>query len=101
MRKLAVALVPLLGLFTLTIPAPAQQVPSLPYKAHTVKSADGVALAVQEWGNPSGPEILFHPRLLPVEPLVEPAGQERLGQGVPHGHVRPAGARQLGQAPGG
>jgi non-heme chloroperoxidase len=47
------------GLPTLTIPAPAQQVPSLPYTAHTVKSADGVALAVQEWGNPSGPEILF------------------------------------------
>lgn len=41
------------------IPAPAQQAPSLPYKAYTVKSADGVALAVQEWGNPSGPEIVF------------------------------------------
>ncbi len=59
MRKRGAALVALLGLFTLTIPAPAQQVPSLPYKAYTVKSADGVALAVQEWGNPTGPEILF------------------------------------------
>jgi non-heme chloroperoxidase len=47
------------GLLNLTIPPPAQQVPSLPYKAYMVKSADGVALAVQEWGNPSGPEILF------------------------------------------
>ena len=59
MRTLAAVLIALLGLSTLTIPTTAQQVPSLPYKAYTVKSADGVALAVQEWGNPSGPEILF------------------------------------------
>lgn len=33
--------------------------PALPYKPHTVASADGVRLAVQEWGNPKGPAILF------------------------------------------
>src|SRR5574342_124923 len=59
MRKLVAGLIALLGLSTLTVPAPAQQAPSLPYKAYTVKSVDGVALAGQEWGNPSGPEILF------------------------------------------
>jgi non-heme chloroperoxidase len=58
MRKLVPALI-VLGLSTLIVPAPAQQVPSLPYKAYTVKSADGVALSVQEWGTPSGSEILF------------------------------------------
>ncbi len=59
MRKLAATLVAFLGLSTLAISAPAQQVASVPYKAYAVKSADGVVLAVQEWGNPSGPEILF------------------------------------------
>jgi non-heme chloroperoxidase len=33
--------------------------PALPYKPHTVASPDGVKLAVQEWGNPQGPAILF------------------------------------------
>lgn len=41
------------------MPAFAQPTPALPYKPYTVKSADGVALAVQEWGNRYGPEILF------------------------------------------
>ncbi len=43
----------------LTIPAPAQQARSEAYKAYTVKSPDGVSLAVQEWGNPCGPEVVF------------------------------------------
>jgi non-heme chloroperoxidase len=33
--------------------------PTLPYKAHSVTTPDGIKLNVQEWGNPSGPEILF------------------------------------------
>lgn len=33
--------------------------PALPYKPHEVVSPDGVRLAVQEWGNPQGPAILF------------------------------------------
>lgn len=39
--------------------AAAQTAPTLPYKPHTVASSDGVRLAVQEWGNPQGPAILF------------------------------------------
>ena len=39
--------------------ASGQQPPNRPYKPHAVRSPDGVTLAVQEWGNPSGPEILF------------------------------------------
>ncbi len=39
--------------------ASVQQPPNRPYKPHAVRSPDGVMLAVQEWGNPSGPEILF------------------------------------------
>jgi non-heme chloroperoxidase len=35
------------------------QPPSRLYKPHAVRSPDGVTLAVQEWGNPTGPEILF------------------------------------------
>lgn len=54
------ALVLLAGL-SLSLPAAAQAPtpPPLPYKAHSVRSADGTMLAVQEWGNPSGPAILF------------------------------------------
>jgi non-heme chloroperoxidase len=58
MRKLSM-LITLLGTLALVTAVAAQQAPSLPYKAYAVKSADGVTLAVQEWGNPSGPEILF------------------------------------------
>ena len=58
MRKFAMLIACLVTLAVATAAA-AQQGPALPYKAHTVKSADGVTLAVQEWGNPSGPEILF------------------------------------------
>lgn len=58
MRKLT-AIIVLLGTLVLATGGAAQQAPPPPYKAHTVKSADGVTLAVQEWGNPSGPEILF------------------------------------------
>src|SRR6266404_7038582 len=39
--------------------ASAQPAASRPYKAHSIRSADGVTLAAQEWGNPSGPEIVF------------------------------------------
>jgi non-heme chloroperoxidase len=58
MRKLS-TLIALLGTLALVTAVAAQQAPSLPYKVYAVKSADGVTLAVQEWGNPSGPEILF------------------------------------------
>ena len=52
MRKLT-AIIVLLGTVVLATAGAAQQAPPPPYKAHTVKSADGVTLAVQEWGNPS------------------------------------------------
>ena len=29
------------------------------YKPITVKTPDGLTISAQEWGNPSGPEILF------------------------------------------
>jgi pimeloyl-ACP methyl ester carboxylesterase len=58
MRKLS-TFIALLGILTSASAVAAQQAPPLPYKAYTVKAPDGVALAVQEWGNPSGPEILF------------------------------------------
>ncbi|MET0924683.1 MAG: hypothetical protein ABWY47_16230, partial [Xanthobacteraceae bacterium] len=29
------------------------------YKSLVVRAPDGVTIAAQEWGNPSGPEILF------------------------------------------
>ncbi len=37
----------------------AQDEPSLPHVAHTVAGGDGLALAVQEWGDKTGPDILF------------------------------------------
>ena len=35
------------------------QAPAADFKAHMVKTPDGVAVSAQEWGNPGGPEILF------------------------------------------
>src|ERR1700761_5517533 len=35
------------------------QAEELKYKPITVKTPDGLTIAAQEWGNPSGPEILF------------------------------------------
>jgi hypothetical protein len=29
------------------------------FKAHTVKTPDGLTIAVQDWGQPDGPEMLF------------------------------------------
>src|SRR3989442_2938676 len=58
MRSLA-SIIALLGTLALATAGAAQQAPALPYKPHAVKSADGVTLAVQEWGNPTGREILF------------------------------------------
>src|SRR5213595_4290207 len=37
-------------------PGAAQQ---LPYKPISVKTPDGLTISAQEWGNPSGPEILL------------------------------------------
>ena len=58
MRTLA-STIALSAILSLATTVAAQQAPTLPYKAHAVKSADGVTLAVQEWGNPGGREILF------------------------------------------
>jgi non-heme chloroperoxidase len=58
MRTLAPTIA-LSAILSLATTVAAQQAPALPYKAHAVKSADGVTLAVQEWGNPGGREILF------------------------------------------
>jgi non-heme chloroperoxidase len=58
MRTLA-STIALSAILSLATTAATQQAPTLPYKAHAVKSADGVTLAVQEWGNPGGREILF------------------------------------------
>lgn len=50
----------LAGLFmSVCAAAQAPAPPQLPYKAHSIRSADGTMLAVQEWGNPAGPAILF------------------------------------------
>jgi pimeloyl-ACP methyl ester carboxylesterase len=40
-------------------PAPAPAAPALPYRAHTVRSPDGVNLAVYDYGNPAGQPILL------------------------------------------
>lgn len=37
----------------------AQAPATLPYKPHTVRTPDGLAISAQEWGNPNGPAILF------------------------------------------
>jgi len=37
-------------------PGHAQQTP---YKSLVARAPDGVSIAVQDWGNPAGPEILF------------------------------------------
>src|SRR5262245_60248464 len=58
MRTLA-SIIALLVTLVLATTVTAQQTPTLPYKAYAVKSSDGVTLAVQEWGNPTGREILF------------------------------------------
>ena len=43
-------------LLTLALPSLGED---LKYKAISVKTPDGLTIAAQEWGNPSGPEILF------------------------------------------
>lgn len=50
--------------FLKKIPAPSpfgfgEALMARPHRASRVTSADGVSLAVQEWGNPDGPAILF------------------------------------------
>jgi pimeloyl-ACP methyl ester carboxylesterase len=40
-------------------PAPAAALPVLPYKAHSIRTPDGLTLAAYEYGNPNGPAILF------------------------------------------
>ena len=40
--------------------SPAPATPAAPgYRAHAVRTPDGLSIAAQEWGNPAGPEILF------------------------------------------
>ena len=40
----------------ISAPGYAQQTP---YKSLVARAPDGVSIAVQDWGNPAGPEILF------------------------------------------
>lgn len=54
-----ILLLPTLLLLLTAGPLRAQQAPALPYRPHAVSGAGGVMLSVQEWGNPSGPEVLF------------------------------------------
>ena len=49
----------LAALFTALAATTAAAQPALKYKPLMVKTPDGVTIAAQEWGNPSGPEILF------------------------------------------
>lgn len=39
--------------------APAPAAPRLPYRAHSIRTPDGVQIAAYEFGNPDGPAILF------------------------------------------
>lgn len=38
---------------------PPASAPAVAYRPHTIRTADGLTIAVQEWGNPAGPELLF------------------------------------------
>lgn len=52
------ALRPLLAA-PLLLAMPAHAADTLPYKPLSVLTPDGLRIAAQEWGNPSGPEIVF------------------------------------------
>jgi len=39
------------------------------------ETPDGLTISAQEWGNPSGPEILFNPSVSPELPVVDASGQ--------------------------
>lgn len=39
--------------------APQEGSSALPYRAHTVRTPDGLSIAAYEYGNPEGPEIVF------------------------------------------
>lgn len=49
----------LAGTLATSLAAGAAGADDLPYTAHAVTAPDGLTLAVQEWGNPDGPPILF------------------------------------------
>src|SRR5262245_30823879 len=55
-RRLAGISVAALLLAAITAPASAQE---KKFKAVSVKTPDGLTIAAQDWGNPSGPEIVF------------------------------------------
>jgi non-heme chloroperoxidase len=56
LRRFAPGLGASLLLLAISAPAVAQQTK---YKPLVVRAPDGVTISAQEWGNPSGPEILF------------------------------------------
>lgn len=56
LRRFAPGLGASLLLLTISAPAVAQQTK---YKPLVVRAPDGVTISAQDWGNPSGPEILF------------------------------------------
>ncbi|MDW8255365.1 MAG: alpha/beta hydrolase [Chloroflexota bacterium] len=58
MASRVLAAVLAVGMGAGTVAAQSQS-PALPYTPHRIVSSDGTALAVQEWGNRSGPAILF------------------------------------------
>ncbi|MFW6024465.1 MAG: alpha/beta fold hydrolase [Dichotomicrobium sp.] len=53
------AIKPLAGALAAFLGAGAVSAEDLPYTRHSVEAPDGVTLAVQEWGDPDGPAILF------------------------------------------
>jgi pimeloyl-ACP methyl ester carboxylesterase len=55
-RRFALSAGAALLLLAIAAPAPAQE---RKYKPLTVRTPDGVTISAQDWGNPSGPEILF------------------------------------------
>ncbi|MBI2525544.1 MAG: alpha/beta fold hydrolase [Candidatus Rokubacteria bacterium] len=59
-RFLAASVILTASLLTIlvSVPVPAQGRQE-DYRSLTVRTPDGLTIAVQQWGNPSGPEILF------------------------------------------
>jgi hypothetical protein len=69
------------------------------YKQVWVKTPDGLTISAQDWGNPTGPEIVFIHGFSQSHLSWDQAGhQQRSRQGISHGDLRSARPRQFRQA---
>ena len=68
------------------------------FKQVWVKTPDGLTISAQDWGNPTGPEIVFIHGFSQKPFVVDQAGHRRAHQRLPHGDLRSAWPRQFRQA---